>query len=152
MEDARPATAADLERLAELAREARRELLPLRGGDVFVQREGRIEDFARDVDDDATMVLCGTIDDVVVGYAAVTLERLGDGRTLGRVRELYVEEGGRGVGVGERLIDEVIAWCSARGCFGIDAHALPGTRETKNFFETAGFTARLLVVHRRLGT
>jgi hypothetical protein len=32
---------------------------------------------------------------------------------------------------------------------GIDAFALPGMRETKNFFEGSGFTARLLVMHRQ---
>jgi hypothetical protein len=48
------------------------------------------------------------------------------------------------------MLDAVIAWCTERGCTGIDAHALPGNRDTKNFFETFGFTARLLVVHRSL--
>lgn len=151
MDGARPATRADLDRLAELAGAARAELQPLRGGDVFLQREARQPDFASELDDEATRVWCGTIDDVVVGYAVVSVERLPDGRMLGRVRELFVEPEGREVGVGEQLIGEVIAWCSARGCAGIDAHALPGARETKNFFETAGFTARLLVVHKRLG-
>jgi hypothetical protein len=36
------------------------------------------------------------------------------------------------------------------GCVGIDALALPGNRQTKNFFESFGFTARAIVVHRRL--
>ena len=30
---------------------------------------------------------------------------------------------------------------------GVDATALPGHRQAKNFFERAGFTARLLVMH-----
>ena len=33
---------------------------------------------------------------------------------------------------------------------GVDATALPGDRLTKNFFESNGFTARLLIMHRRL--
>jgi hypothetical protein len=45
---------------------------------------------------------------------------------------------------------ELLAWFSARGCLGVDSTALPGARETKNFFEESGFTARLLVMHRRL--
>ena len=36
----------------------------------------------------------------------------------------------------------------AAGCIGIDSRALPGDRETKNFFESFGLKARLLTVHR----
>jgi GNAT superfamily N-acetyltransferase len=56
----------------------------------------------------------------------------------------------RSVGVGEALMDLIVAWCEQRRCVGIDAHALPGNRATKNFFETFGFKARLLTVHRPL--
>ena len=45
----------------------------------------------------------------------------------------------------------VVAWCRERGCLGIDAAALPGSRATKNFFEESGFSARLLVMHHALG-
>ena len=58
--------------------------------------------------------------------------------------------GARDVGVGEELIGEVLRWCEQRDCIGVDALALPGNRATKNFFETFGFTARLLVLHRKL--
>ena len=157
MEGARPATPADLDRLVELATEARRELLPLRGGDVFLEREARHGDggalrasFEANLADAASAVWCGTVDDVVVGYCVASADALDDGRTLGRITDLFVEDGAREVGVGERLMAEAIAWCATRGCFGIDAYALPGARQTKNFFETAGFTARLLVVHHRL--
>src|SRR5688500_19647566 len=156
MEEARPATVDDLDRLAGLAEEARRELLPLRGGDVFLEREARhgpsLRDaFAAELEDASTAVGCGTLDGVVIGYCVTTVEDLDDGRKLGRITDLFVEVEARQVSVGERLMAEALAWCSTRGCFGIDAYALPGARETKNFFETAGFTARLLVVHHRFG-
>ena len=44
---------------------------------------------------------------------------------------------------------EILTWCRARDCRGIDAIALPGNRATKNFFEASGFTARMLVMHHR---
>jgi hypothetical protein len=47
-------------------------------------------------------------------------------------------------------MEAVLAWCDERGCFGVDALALPGNRETKNFFESFGLVARAIVVHRRL--
>jgi len=154
MEEARPATVDDLDRLAELAEEARRELLPLRGGGVFLEREARHgslhDTFAAELGNASTAVWCGTIDGVVIAYCVTKAEDLDDGRKLGRITDLFVEVGAREVGVGERLMAEALAWCSTRGCFGIDAYALPGARQTKNFFETAGFTARLLVVHHRL--
>jgi GNAT superfamily N-acetyltransferase len=153
MEGARRATRADLDRLVELANVARDELSQLRGGDVFVAREGRHNDlragFSAQLDDPSTLVLVGTLDDVILGYAVVLAEQLDEGRLLGRVTDLFVEAGAREVGVGERLMEDVLAWCSTRGCLGVDAYALPGARATKNFFETSGFTARLLVVHHR---
>jgi GNAT superfamily N-acetyltransferase len=95
-------------------------------------------------------VWAGTIDDVVVGYAIVRREELRTGEVLAVVDGLYVEEEARQVGVGEALMEQVLAWATARGCTGVDAIALPGSRATKNFFEESGFTARLLVMHRRL--
>ena len=53
-----------------------------------------------------------------------------------------MEPEAREVGVGELLLDTVLRWAEARGCFGIDSIVLPGNRETKNFFETAGMVAR----------
>ena len=54
------------------------------------------------------------------------------------------------VAVGEVVMDAAVAWARERGCFGIDSVALPGNRETKNFFERFGLTARAIVVHRVL--
>ena len=47
-------------------------------------------------------------------------------------------------------MDAMVVWCRERGCIGIDGLALPGNRETKNFFETFGLVARAIVVHRPL--
>lgn len=154
IEAARQATVADVPRLAELAAAAVAEQVDARGGSVWSAREARElpaePSLSAEVEDPSVLVLAGTIDDAVVGYAAVRTESLRDGRTLGVLTDVYVEPEARAVGVGERLIDAVLAWCTERGCSGIDALALPGNRETKNFFETFGFTARALVVHRSL--
>ena len=103
-----------------------------------------------DLADASRLVLAGTIDDVVVGYAVVRTEVLRDGGRLGVLTDIYVEPEARAVGVGEVLVDEVLRWCRELGCTGVDGLALPGNRSTKNFFETFGFTARAIVVHRRL--
>ena len=78
------------------------------------------------------------------------IEKLSDGGELARLTDVYVEPEARGVGVGEMLLDAVVAWATERGCIGIDSLALPGNRETKNFFESFGLVARAIVVHRPL--
>jgi GNAT superfamily N-acetyltransferase len=154
VEGVRPATAADLPRLAELARAGIAELLPTRGGAVWAAREGRSEpveeSLAADMVAPGTRVIVGTIDDFAVGYAVVHVEDLHDGSRLGVIDDIFVEEEARQVGVGEEMMGDLIAWCEDQGCAGMDAVALPGHRATKNFFEESGFTARKLVMHHRL--
>ena len=132
----------------------RGELRAMRGGALWEVREARAEPlaetFAELLDRDDAVVIVGTIDDVVVGYGALELETLRDGRRLGVIDELYVEPDARAVGVGEAIATELVAFCAEAGCIGVDAVALPGHRAAKNFFERAGFTARALVMHKPL--
>ena len=154
MEAARAATAADIDRLVALALELRGELRVMRGGALWEVRESRVrpvaEMFAELLMRDDTIVLAGTIDDVVVGYGTLELETLRDGRRLAVIGDLYVEPDARAVGVGEAIATELVARATAAGCIGVDAFALPGHRATKNFFERAGFTARALVMYHEL--
>jgi len=154
VEAARPATGEDVARLAQLVGEAVAEQAEGRGGRIWSRRETRAvpaeASLAALVDDPGALVLAGTIDGTVVGYAVAVTEELRSGDRLGVVTDVYVEPEARAVGVGEALLDQVVAWCEEAGCIGIDALALPGNRETKNFFESFGFTARAIVVHRRL--
>jgi GNAT superfamily N-acetyltransferase len=154
VEAARPATGEDVARLGQLVAEAVAEQAEGRGGRIWSTREARAvpaeASLAALVEDPQALVLAGTIDDTVVGYAVAVTEELRTGDRLGIVTDVYVEPEAREVGVGEALLDGVVAWCEEAGCIGIDALALPGNRETKNFFESFGFTARAIVVHRRL--
>ena len=154
MEAARPATEDDLPDLAALARAAIEELRPTKGGELWfrtVARAEPVEDSLRSaVADPDQLVLLGTVDDVAVGYAAVRLERLRDGGLLAVVDDIYVDPGARGVAVGEVVMDAVLDWARERGCFGVDSIALPGNRDTKNFFERFGLVARAIVVHKAL--
>ena len=104
MEGARPALADDLPILASLAEEAVAEQVEHRGGAIWSQRETRalpaLSTLADALEDPDQLVVAGTIDDVVVGYGVVRLDRLRTGRTLGVVTDLYVEPEARAVGVG----------------------------------------------------
>lgn len=154
VEAARPATRDDLASVTGLARRAIEELRPTRGGELWARHEARAEPvdetLAADLDNPDACVLVGTIDDVVVAYAVAVIEMLHDGSSLARVTDLYAEPEAREVGVGEELLDAIIAWATERRCAGVDSLVLPGNRETKNFFESFGLVARAIVVHRSL--
>jgi GNAT superfamily N-acetyltransferase len=154
MEGARRATTQDLPTLERLAAEAVAELVPQRGGAMWARTVGRrapyVEGFVHALDDPTAVVLCGTVDGSVVGYAVAHLDPLADDSLLAVIDDLYTEPGARTVGVGEVLLGEIVTWATERGAVGLDAIVLPGSRETKNFFETFGLRARALVVHREL--
>jgi ribosomal protein S18 acetylase RimI-like enzyme len=154
VESTRPATAEDIPRIVELAELMRAELGGMRGGRLWVERDAWPEPLEDAYDAlvaraDA-LVLLGTFDDVVVGFAAVVVEQLRSGAHLGVITDLFVEPEAREVSVGEVLVDALVAHCAARGCIGVDATALPGHRAAKNFYEAHGFTARALAMHRRI--
>ena len=153
-EGARRAAEADIATVAELAAQAAAEMSQLRGGTVWARLEARreppLESLVRDHRADDALVVVGTIDEAVVGYGAVRLVELHDGSTLGRVGDIYVLPDARGVGVGEAMMELLMAWARRRGCIGVDSLALPGDRSTKNFFETHGLVARAITVHRKL--
>lgn len=151
---ARSASADDVPVLATLAAEAIAERIPMRGGEVWRRQQARplppADSLRADVEDPGAHVVLGEIDGTSVGYGVIRVEDLRDDSRLGVITDLFTLEGARGVGVGEEVMDALIAWAEEQGCFGVDSLALPGDRHTKNFFETFGLVARAIVVHRPL--
>lgn len=148
--DARRAEAADRAELARLAELATQELGAGRGGAVWARREGA---WLSTVDGESAphgTLFVGTLDAIVVGAAAVVIEPLGSVDRLAVLKGIFVEPGARELGVGERLMAEVVALAVAQNCEGVDSFVLPGNRDAKNFFEAHGLVARGIVVHRRL--
>ncbi len=144
----------DLATLVDLAEAAITELAPARGGYIWSRLGARRPPFERgfeaELADPDRLLAVGTIDHTVVGYAAAEQVLLHDGHHLGRLTDIFVLPGARGVGVGEEMMELAIEWCRRFDAVGIDSMALPGDRATKNFFETFGLVARSLTVHRRL--
>lgn len=154
MEATRPAGPDDVDDVVALARQARDDARAKRGGPLLVDEGLRQEPLettllTRSPDE---LVVIGTVDEVPVGYGIVRITLLESGARLGVVEELFVDPEARGVSVGESIMDDLVSFCTDRGCVGIDALALPGDRATKNFFETFGLVARAIVVHRALGS
>lgn len=150
----RPARTEDLDALVRLDRAARAHLDGLRGGELHLVWSVRPDpprtSFEEDLADPRCCLIVGSVGGVVVGYAVASEVALRDGSTVADVGELFVEPGARCVGVGESMMQELLAWATGRGCIGIDATALPGDRATKNFFESFGLVARAISVHRDL--
>jgi GNAT superfamily N-acetyltransferase len=125
----------------------------IRGGPALVGNVTPAALLARwmDATSPASIVYVGEFHHAVVGLAAATVavREYATGPS-GRIECCYVEEGGRGVGVGTALMDSMVAWCGEQACRDVDALALPGDRLSKQRFEGAGFTARLLVLNRPL--
>jgi ribosomal protein S18 acetylase RimI-like enzyme len=156
VEHARAATAEDLPAIVALARAAIAELAPQRGGALWQAVSARREPIEAGLEADLALepgegkLVVGTIDGTPVGYGFVRLTRLADGRTLATISDLFVDPEARGIGLGEAMMDLLVDAARAGGAFGVDSVALPGARETKNFFETFGLKARALIVHRSL--
>jgi len=156
VEAARAATPDDVPAITALARTAVGELGLLRGGPVWQLQDARVEPIEEGIAADVALssdqgrVVVGTIDGTIVGYGVSHLEALSDGSVLAEVSDLYVDPEARGIGLGEAMMDLLVAHAREAGAIGIDALALPGDRATKNFFETFGLKARAIVVHRSL--
>lgn len=150
----RAAHDADLDELVRLDRLAREHLRPLRGGEMYLLHTARSEPAApslrADLADVDRLVLMGCLGEVPVGYAIASVHPLADGTCAADVSEVFVEPAARGVGVGNLLMQRLVEWATDRGCVGIDARAMPGDRNTKNFFESFGLVARAITVHRDL--
>ena len=159
MEGARLATEGDLPICRELLTSALEGARSMRGGATLVGTRSADELLTRwtfSADDLlATALLVGEFHEVVVGLAAgVTLLRPSSGQLadhVGRIECLYVEPDARGVGVGSALMAALVEWCREQSCVDMDALALPGDRASKQRYEGAGFTARLITLSRRLG-
>lgn len=156
MESARLAVEADADACAAVCVQALDEISVARGGPLFARRETgllakallRPGGLSRVLSDPRRTVVVGLLEDVVVGLAAA-VELVGE-TSLGVVDAFYVEPGARGIGVGRSMLDASVSWLGAKGCRAIDVSVLPGQRETKNFFEAAGFKARLITMHLEL--
>jgi GNAT superfamily N-acetyltransferase len=155
MEAVRSATADDASSLARLLDELHQNVATQRGGQLLIEDDGgevlRTDPgdlLAQTSVDPSRLLLVGLLDDVVIGFALCHVDTRRRGR--GVLDACYVEQHARDVGVGRLLLDSAVAWLADQGCSGIDGTALPGDRSAKNFFEAAGFKARVLTMYRAL--
>jgi GNAT superfamily N-acetyltransferase len=157
IEAVRPALDADAPRLSEMAQELLATVAGQRGGPLLLAPADRGADPGQVghrlgglLADRSALVLVGTLDDVVTGFSVCRVVDQGLPARSGVLDACYVEPGARGVGLGRLLLDASLSWLEEQGCGGVDGIALPGDRGAKNFYESAGFKARMLTMYREI--
>lgn len=148
----RTATSDDVGTVIEMYRaladeqEALRPLWPLADG-LAEPATAALEDILAD---DQSVLLIGEIDGYPLGFLWARVEPLlpqAGGEEVGVIRLIFTDPEARGVGVGDAMITQVLAELRRRGLRYFDARVSPGHRHAKNFFESNGFSARLIVMH-----
>ena len=150
---ARPITTGDIDVLVVLYRALEAEMTPL--SHLWPLADGLSEPvdeaFGAIVNDPATVGVIGEIDGVALGFCVARVESMhaqAEGRQIGSIRLIFVDQPAREVGVGEAMLGSVLTELRSRGVGTFDAHVLPGHRLVKNFFEAGGFKARSIVMSR----
>lgn len=96
-------------------------------------------------------IVVGLLHEVPVGFLVWRDEALlpqAGGKRVAAIRYIFTDPGARGVGVGEAMMAVFFSRAAQHGITRFDAHVSPGHREAKNFFESNGFKARSIVMHR----
>jgi GNAT superfamily N-acetyltransferase len=148
--EVRPATAVDAGDLEALEAEARAAVADARGGPRWLEEHPSIgSDWPAAIETRRVFVAVlrtdSTGDGVVVGYLVLDV-----GGAVAHVDQVYVTPEARELGFGDALLAVAADAARAAGCTVLEGHALPGDRETKNLYERAGITARLITVSTRL--
>jgi ribosomal protein S18 acetylase RimI-like enzyme len=150
---ARSATGADIPALATLYAGLLEEMTALKA--IWHVTDGLpdpVDDaFAAHLADPRDTMYVGEYDGVPVGFLVwredELLPQAGDA-TVATIRLIYTEPDARRVGVGEAMMTCFFDDAMVRGLTLFDAVVPPGHRHAKNFFESNGFKARRIVMHR----
>lgn len=143
--DVRAARSDDVAALRDLEVEARASVATVRGGARWLDEHPLIgADWQRAIDE-REVVVAELLGSVVAGYLVLDVDE-----GVATVDQVYVSAPARELGFGDALLEAATHRARARGAHLIEGYALPGDRETKNLYERAGITARLITVSRPL--
>jgi len=147
--DVRPAVGDDVAQLIELEDAARASLLDARGGRRWLDEHRRVgSDWPDRLALGGVFVAELRVADlrpVVVGFLAIDLTE-----PVSSIEQVYVEPEARELGFGDALLAAALDAARATGARVFEGEALPGDRDTKNLYERAGITARLITLSTTL--
>ncbi len=152
-EDARLAVPNDIKTIELLLLEHRHNIAGSRGADFYHLKDAPLltsATLSAVLKDPAKVIVAGTYDDIVFGFALCEISHLLDGSKCATLTHFLVDPEARKVGIAAAMMHFLIEQVKEKGCTKIDSIALPGDRSTKNFFESFGLKARLLIVHKEL--
>jgi GNAT superfamily N-acetyltransferase len=129
----------DLSQLAQLESQSRSRLIDQRGGQRWLE-EHLPAAWPDLVANSEVVVAC--LDGVILGYLVCGSNKGG----IAAIDQVFVEPEARGIGCGDGMMAFTIERARSTGHRLLEGEALPGDRETKNLFERAGITARLITV------
>jgi GNAT superfamily N-acetyltransferase len=145
----RRAAPGDARPLRVLEAEARAALVDARGGVRWLEEHPPVGDgWAAAMASADVFVAELDVDDgpgLVVGYLVLVVDL-----PVARVDQVYVTPDARELGFGDALLEAATEAATEVGAKVLEGTALPGDRETKNLYERAGITARLITVSRAL--
>jgi GNAT superfamily N-acetyltransferase len=146
-ETVRPTESRDLGWFVEFDRAQRLAALDQRGGPEMVAAwpTRSHADWQTLLNEPTAALFTAEIDAQPVGYAVSQLRA-----DVVVVERIFVEAGFRELGLGDAMLEALMAWGRACDAQAIEALALPGDRETKNMFERYGVKARALIVRASL--
>lgn len=91
-----------------------------------------------------SLILIAECDSQRVGYALGRIYKEADtadngtGR-MGLLDELFVDESVRGLGIGDKLIDETLKWLKEKGISRVKLHSYSWNTKAKKLYERKGF-------------
>ncbi len=143
--DVRPGQLDDVEALVGLEAEARESLIPARGGARWLEEHPLIGARWAAVLEHRHVFVAEIDETVPVGYLVLDVAS-----GVATVDQVFVTVEARQLGFGDALLAAATDRARQLGARLLEGQALPGDRDTKNLYERAGITARLITVSRPL--
>jgi ribosomal protein S18 acetylase RimI-like enzyme len=150
----RPITQADLPAVGKLAGRLVRlhhDFDPKRFLHLENPEAGYARYFASELENADVVLLCASLDGVVVGYAYARMEPRSYNELLdacGKLHDVFVDDSARGRGVGEALVREAIARLEAKGAPRVLLLTAVQNESAQRLFGRLGFRTTMLEMTR----
>ena len=110
---------------------------------VIKSIKGKAEETFKNRNED-TLILIAELENKSVGYALGRIyeeDETADNGTgrVGLFDELYIDDIARGVGLGQKLLDETMKWMKEKGINRVKLHAYSWNNNAKRVYERNGF-------------
>lgn len=106
------------------------------------------EDLVALLESESTVLFVARDADAIVGVASLAIYRVPTGLKAW-IEDVVVDEGARGLGVGEALTSAALAEARARGLGAVDLTSRPSREAAHRLYQKLGFATRETAVYRK---